>query len=126
MRAFILLMPAAILLASAAHADGDPVAGKAVFRKCMACHSVEANNKVGPNLENIVGRPVASVEDYRYSKAMTAFAEGGRLWNEALLAEYLMSPRTMVKGTSMAFAGLKKLEDIVDLTAYLKNPAAAP
>jgi cytochrome c len=54
---------------------------------------------------------------------MRAFAEGGRVWNEALIAEYLLSPRAMVPGTRMTFAGLKKIEDIANLIAYLKAPA---
>lgn len=122
------LVPLVLALAAAApaFAEGDAVAGKTVFRKCMPCHAVEAKNKVGPHLENIVGRPVASVPDYRYSKAMTTFAEGGRIWNEALIAEYLLGPKSMVKGTSMAFAGLKKVEDIANLIAYLRKPGAVP
>ena len=54
---------------------------------------------------------------------MTAFGEDGKAWNEAMLAEYLMSPKAMVPGTAMAFAGLKKIEDIANLIAYLKAPA---
>ena len=54
---------------------------------------------------------------------MSAFAEDGKVWNEALLAEYLMSPKAMVPGTKMTFAGLKKIEDIANLIAYLKAPA---
>ena len=119
---------ALVLAATAAPAlaEGDPIAGKTVFKKCMPCHALDEKNKVGPSLANIIGRPVASVEGYKYSKAMTTFAEGGRQWNEALLAEYLISPKALVKGTSMTFAGLKKLEDIANLTAYLKKPGEAP
>lgn len=112
-----------LCLAAPAFAEGDGAAGRAVFRKCASCHSVEPVNRVGPTLAGVVGRPVASVADYRYSAAMTAFGEGGKVWNEALIAEYLLSPKAMVPGTAMTFAGLKKMEDIANLIAYLKAPA---
>lgn len=112
-------------LSSPAFADGDAIAGKTVFKKCQACHTIDGPNRVGPNLTGIVGRSVASVEGFKYSKAMTAFAEDGKTWNAELLAEYLKAPRTVVKGTSMAFAGIKKPDELANLIAYLSNPAAA-
>ncbi len=115
---------ALLCLATPAFADGDAAAGVAVFRKCQSCHSIEPVNRVGPTLSGIVGRPVASVADYQYSPAMKAFAEGGKVWDEALLAEYLMAPKAMVPGTRMTFAGLRKAEDIADLIAFLKAPPA--
>ena len=112
-----------LCLSAPAYAQGDAVAGKAVFRKCAPCHSTEPVNRVGPTLAGVVGRPVASVADYSYSPAMRAFSEGGKVWSEAVLAEYLQSPKAMVPGTRMTFAGLKKIEDIANLIAYLKAPA---
>ena len=113
-----------LCLAAPALADGDAVAGSAVFKKCAPCHSTEPVNRVGPTLAGIVGRPVATIADYSYSPAMRAFADGGRIWSEVQIAEYLLSPKAMVPGTRMTFAGLKKIEDIANLIAYLKNPAA--
>jgi len=118
-------LAAAVPLAAPALAEGDAAAGKAAFRKCAACHTVDQANRVGPNLAGIVGRLVASVEGFRYSAAMKAFGEGGKVWDEALLAEYLVAPRTVVKGTTMAFAGIRKEQEIADLIAYLKDPAGA-
>ncbi|MBC2774192.1 cytochrome c family protein [Rhizobium sp. AQ_MP] len=118
---FALAAFAAPLSASAA---GDPVAGAKAFKVCSACHiATEAKNKVGPTLQGVVGRPVASVADYKYSKAMTDFGQG-KTWDEALLSEYLKSPKTVVKGTKMAFAGVKKDDDLANIIAYLKDPAA--
>ena len=114
-----------LALAAPALADGDAAAGKAVFRKCAVCHTTEPVNRVGPTLSDIMGRPVASVEDYGYSAAMAAFADGGKVWSEGLIAEYLLSPRAMVPGTKMTFIGLKKPEDIANLIAYLKNPGGS-
>jgi cytochrome c len=113
-------------LASAAHADGDAAKGAVVFRKCQSCHTInEGQNRVGPSLFGIVERPTASIEGFRYSKAMAAYGASGKVWDEATLAGYLPAPRDAVPGTSMAFAGLKKPEDIANIIAYLKNPAAA-
>ena len=123
MRKLCTLAAISLCLSAPAHAEGDAVAGKAVFRKCAPCHSTEPVNRVGPTLAGVVGRPVASVADYSYSPAMKAFSEGGKVWNEAVLAEYLQSPKAMVPGTRMTFAGLKKIEDIANLIAYLKAPA---
>lgn len=122
----ILFLAAALALpATAVLADGDAKAGATVFKKCQACHTaVEPVNKVGPSLMGVIGRPVASAPGYAYSPAMTAFG-AGKTWDEATFAEYIKAPRAMVKGTKMAFAGLKKDEDIAHLLAYLKNPAAA-
>ncbi|MDO9414862.1 c-type cytochrome [Pararhizobium sp.] len=106
-------------------ADGDAGAGKAVFRKCAPCHTAtEPVAKVGPSLMGIVGRPVATFPGYSYSEAMTAFGADGKVWDEALLSDYLLSPKAMVPGTRMTFAGLKKPQDIADIIAYLKDPAA--
>jgi cytochrome c len=120
----ISLSAAMILSASAAHA-GDATAGAVVFRKCQSCHSATTpGNRVGPSLMNLIGRPIATAENYSYSQAMTAFG-AGKVWDEATLTEYLAAPRDRVPGTRMAFAGLKKPEDIANVIAYIKDPAAA-
>lgn len=114
------------LAAGHASADGDTAAGAQVFKKCGACHTAtEAVNRVGPSLMGVVGRPVATAPDYNYSSAMVSFGEDGKLWDEARLSEYLLSPKSMVPGTKMTFAGLRKPADIANLIAYLKTAAAA-
>ncbi|NVP58078.1 c-type cytochrome [Mycoplana rhizolycopersici] len=113
-----------VLAAASSGVAGDADAGKAVFRKCVACHTTDPVNRVGPSLAGIVGRPVASFPDYSYSSAMVAFGKG-KVWDEALIADYLAAPRAMVPGTAMAFAGLKKPQDIADIIAFLKGASAA-
>lgn len=121
----VMLATAVTLSAGAALADGDAKAGALVFKKCGACHTAtEATNKVGPSLMGIVGRPVATVEGYNYSPAMKTFGEV-KTWDEATLAGYLADPKGVVKGTKMSFVGLKKAEDVANVIAYLKDPAAA-
>jgi cytochrome c len=122
------LASAVILFASASAvlADGDAIAGAAVFKRCGACHTATGpDNRVGPSLMGIVGRAVASKPDYAYSPAMRAFGADGKVWDGALLRKYLPAPQFLVKGTRMAFPGLKSDKDLDNLIAYLKNPAAA-
>lgn len=120
-------VPIGVLLASA---DAD--AGATVFKKCAACHTGEMGgpNKVGPNLWNIVDRPVASHEGFSYSSAMKAFAEGGTVWDYDHLNHFLASPKGLVKGTAMGFAGVKKPDERANLIAYLRalsdNPVPLP
>ena len=68
---------------------------------------------------NLFGRTAGSLEGYKYSKAMKA---SGIVWTEETLAEYLRAPKKYIKGTKMAFAGLKKDADIENIIAYLKAP----
>ena len=104
---------------AAALADGDAEAGEKVFRKCKACHVVDAEkNRVGPHLVNLIGRTPGSVEDYKYSKAMIEYGEDN-VWDEETLAAYLEAPKKVVKGTKMAFAGLRKEKDVANVIAYL-------
>ncbi|OAP38147.1 hypothetical protein AU381_21375 [Sinorhizobium glycinis] len=116
-----------VLVATPGLADGDPKAGAAIFRKCSACHTAtEPVNRVGPSLMGVFGRPVASYSGYGYSDAMRAFGAEGKVWDEATLSDYLLSPTAMVSGTRMSFPGLKKPADIADVIAYLKNPVPGP
>lgn len=114
-------LAAAVLFAAPAHAEGDAAAGEKVFVKCKACHENEKGvNKVGPTLKGVVGRPAASVPDYKYSEAMAAKGAEGVVWDEATLAAYLPDPKAFVPKTKMAFPGLKKPEDVANVIAYLK------
>lgn len=108
------------LLAAAPAIAGDIKAGEKVFKKCKACHVVDKEkNKTGPHLVNIIGRTAGSLESYsKYSKAMK---ESGIVWNEDTLDGYLEKPKKYIKGTKMAFAGLKKEKDRDDVIAYLKS-----
>jgi cytochrome c len=114
-------LASAVLFAVPAHAEGDAAKGEKVFAKCKACHEVDKGvNKVGPTLKGIVGRKAASVADYKYSEAMLAKGTEGVVWDEATLTAYLPDPKAYVPKTKMAFAGLKKPEEVADIIAYLK------
>ena len=121
----ILATLAATVFSVGAHAmEADIKKGKKVFRKCKACHVVDKEkNKLGPHLVNIIGRKAAAIEGYKYSKAMKAKGEGddGLVWTEENLTEYLIKPKKFIPGTKMAFPGLKKEKDRVNLIAYLQS-----
>jgi len=99
-------------------ADGDVEAGKKVFNKCKACHTLdEGKNKVGPSLFGVMGKPAAAVPGFKYSKALK---ESGLTWDEETIEKFLAKPKDLVPGTRMAFAGLKKDDDIENVLAYIK------
>jgi len=134
---FLRIVGLAVLVASAtspadadvtaALASADPARGARVFAQCAACHTVEqgARHKVGPNLHGTVGGPVAAADGFAYSSALTAY--GGE-WTVARLDAFLARPRAEVRGTKMAFAGLRSAEDRVNLIAYLStfSPDSTP
>lgn len=102
---------------------GDAAAGAKVFKKCKSCHIVGAGakNRVGPHLNNIIGRNVGTVDGFKYSKGLMAFATENPVWTESLLDAYLLNPRNVIKGGRMAFAGLRKEKDRHNVIAYLKE-----
>lgn len=109
----------ATLAAAPAFAAGDATAGKKVFKKCKACHVVDSDkNKVGPSLQGIYGRKAGTYEGFKYSSAMI---KHGVIWDDETLAAYLAAPKKVVKGTKMAFGGLRKEKDIENILAYLKE-----
>ena len=110
--------PAAVTYASL---TGDAAKGEKVFGQCKTCHVAEEGvNRVGPSLFGVVGRTAGSVEGFKYSPANK---NSGIVWSEDKLFEYLESPQKVVKGTYMAFAGLKNPQDRADVIAYLKTKA---
>ena len=102
---------------------GDAAAGEKVFKKCKACHMVtKERHKSGPHLVNLFGRAAGSAEGFKkYSKAMKG---SGVVWDAETLDAYLEAPKKYIKGTRMAFAGLKKEKDRANVIAYLQTFSA--
>ena len=99
--------------------------GQKVFKKCSACHSIKkgGRNNIGPALYNILGRNMGALEDYKYSKALIAF---GKDWTFDEMNNFLIKPTTYIKGTKMAFAGLKKEKDRASVILYMNANSDSP
>ena len=106
-------------------AMADLAHGEKVFKKCAACHSIVkgGKNNIGPALYNVVNRQVGVVTDYKYSKALTEY---GKNWTFEELNGYLIRPAKWIKGTKMAFAGLKKEKDRASVILYLNQNSDNP
>ena len=104
---------------------GDIAHGEKVFKKCAACHSIKSGggNKIGPALYNVVGRKVASLNDYKYSKALVEYDKN---WNFEELNGFLLKPKDWIKGTKMAYAGLRKEKDRASVILYLNKYSDSP
>ena len=120
--------PAEIAPISPLLASADLAAGEVVFKKCAACHSWEEGgaNKTGPNLWNIINRPVASHEGFAYSAAMREHAKVDPVWTYEALNKFLHGPKKYVAGTAMGFAGLKNEQDIANLLAWTRTHSPSP
>ncbi len=106
-------------------AMGDLATGEKVFKKCSACHSIVkgGKNNIGPALYNVVGRKIGAIDDYKYSKALSEY---GKEWTFEELNGYLIKPAKWIKGTKMAFAGLRKEKDRASVIKYLNQNSDNP
>ena len=104
---------------------GDVASGEKIFKKCAACHSINkgGKHKIGPALYNVVGRKVGVVEDYKYSKALIAYEKD---WTFEELNGFLIKPAKHIKGTKMAYAGLRKEADRASVIKYLNENSDNP
>tara|TARA_Y100001935_G_C17078950_1_gene395302 strand:- start:162 stop:698 length:537 start_codon:yes stop_codon:yes gene_type:complete len=104
---------------------GDVLSGEKIFKKCAACHSINkgGKNNIGPALYNVVGRKIGGVTDYKYSKALVAY---GKEWSFEELNGFLIKPAKWIKGTKMAYAGLRKETDRASVIKYLNQNSDNP
>ena len=106
-------------------AMGDLAHCEKVFKKCSACHQIasDGKNMIGPNLWSVIGRTAGSISDYKYSKAMIAYAKE---WSFEEMNSYLIKPQAYIKGTKMAFAGLRKEKDRASVILYMNSKSDSP
>ncbi len=128
----LLFAVAALTLAVPAFAEGDAAAGENDFKKCKSCHLIASADEVivkggksGPNLYGVVGRPAASVEDFKYGASIIAAGEAGLVWDQENLVTYLADPTAFLKeatGDSSAKSKMTfRLKDGEDVAAYLAS-----
>ncbi len=98
---------------------------KKVWKKCSACHSIkkDGKNKIGPVLYNVLGRNIAALDNYKYSKALMAY---GKTWTFEEMNGFLKKPQAYIAGTKMAFAGLKKEKDRASILLFMNKNSDNP
>lgn len=111
----ILAAAVAVVPAASAMPPGDAARGEAIYSRCFACHSLDAN-RTGPRHCGLLGRRAGSVPGFDYSPAMRA---SGIVWDAKSLDRFLASPAAMVPGTSMGYAGIASAQERADLVAFL-------
>ena len=106
-------------------AMGDVASGEKIFKKCAACHSINkgGKNNIGPALYNVVERKVGGVADYKYSKALATYEKN---WTFEELNGFLKKPAKYIRGTKMAYAGLRKEKDRASVIKYLNQNSDNP
>ena len=104
---------------------GDVAHGEKVYKKCKACHSIKqgGGNKIGPALWNVIFRPVGSITDYKYSKALSSY---GKEWTWEEMNGFLIKPSKWIPNNKMGFAGLKSEKDRASVILYLNQNSDNP
>lgn len=132
----VLPLIASLALVAAPAFAGDAAKGENDFKKCKACHSITApdgtdvvkGGKVGPNLYGVVGRPLASVEGFAYGEGIKEAAAKGLVWDEAMIAAYVVDPTKWVEEQTGDDAAKSKMTFKLasggeDVAAYLASVA---
>ena len=106
-------------------AMGDIAHGEKVYKKCKACHSIKqgGGNKIGPALWNVIFRPVGSITDYKYSKALSSY---GKEWKWEEMNGSLIKPLKRIPNNKMGFGGLKSEKDRASVILYLNQNSDKP
>ena len=106
-------------------ASTNAAEGAKIFKKCAACHSIAegGSNKIGPALWGVLGRSIGTVPGYKYSKAMASY---GKNWSFEEMDGFLIKPKEWIKGTKMAFAGLKNAKDRAAVILYMNENTSSP
>ncbi len=136
MKKTLMLASLAIVALAVPALAQDAAAGEKEFNKCKACHSIVAadgtaivkGGKTGPNLYGVVGRPVASIADFKYGESILAVGAAGVVWDEALLTAYVADPAAWLKEQTGDNAAKSKMsfklaKGGADVSAYLASVA---
>ena len=80
-------------------------------------------NKIGPVLYGVLGKKSGSVSDYKYSKALIAH---GKVWSFTEMNSFLIKPQAHIKGTKMAYAGVRNDKDRSSVILYMNSKSDNP
>src|SRR6516225_1378815 len=100
-------------------ANGAVADNQLVFNNvCRTCHTLkEVDNRLGPNLHNIIGRKAGSVPGYGYSSALK---DADLTWDRATLDRFIANPDQVVPGNRMKpYGGLTSAEERAKIIAFL-------
>ena len=122
-----IVVAALVTTAGGAFAQGDVAQGKEMFEfRCASCHAVGEGTKSGPPLDNVIGRPAASLEGFKYSDGMIEAGQNGVVWDVETLSKFITKPRSVVNGSNMSFTGLRNPDDVANVIAYLATFSPPP
>jgi cytochrome c len=119
--------PAGDLLMGAPQDTRDPLAayagdpGAEVFRACVACHTLHANDGVraGPTLAGIFGRKIATLPGYNFSAALKTL---DITWTPETVSKlFELGPMTYTPGTKMPEQRIGATEDRAALVKFLEK-----
>ncbi|MCH9807853.1 MAG: c-type cytochrome [Alphaproteobacteria bacterium] len=102
--------------------------GAEVYQRCSACHRLGANaqNRIGPQLNDLLGRKAGSIEGARYSPAMKQAGADGLVWSAETIDAFVADPKGYLKGTTMGLRGVEDAGDRKALVAYLSSFSTGP
>ncbi|HEY9013266.1 MAG TPA: cytochrome c family protein [Devosia sp.] len=128
MRRLAIAVAALVASAGATPAQDDVALGQQKFAdRCAMCHSIGGEPaKNGPDLTNVIGRPAASLEGFKYSPAMLEAGQAGVVWDVETLTKFIAKPRSVVNGSNMAFTGYRDPVDVAAVIAYLETFSTPP
>jgi cytochrome c len=122
--ATILALSSSAMAQEPSRTSPDAASGQLLFNNaCRTCHSTrQGDNRLGPDLHDIIGRKAGSLPNYGYSGAMKG---ADLVWDKDKLDRFIANPEAVVPGNNMKpFGGLASAEDRAKLIAFLQSPGA--
>jgi cytochrome c len=119
---FLMLLGSSALPQEPGRKGADTESGQLTFNNaCRTCHTTkEGDNRLGPNLHNIIGRKAGSLPNYGYSSAMKG---ADFVWDKEKLDRFIAKPDEVVPGNNMKpYGGITSSEDRAKVIVFLESP----